>query len=211
MVKLVICPPRKIPMTLQQKLKDKLTDMEHKGVIKKVHVPTEWINRRKKSHFNKEEVTYLGHKLAQNGVQPGREEVKAITAMPPPEDKKGVEIFLGTVNYMAKFIPNLSMISKPIRKLLKKDNQFVWEHKKAKAFEEIKNTLPSEKTLGYFNPDEKITLECDSLQFGLGAVVTERGKPIAYASRSLSDAKSRYTQIEKELLAVVFGLEQFET
>ncbi|GFO17736.1 Pol polyprotein [Plakobranchus ocellatus] len=130
--------------------------------------------------------------------------------MPPPEDKKGVERFLGTVNYMAKFIPNLSTISEPIRKLLKKDNQFVWEHEQAKAFEEIKNALTSEKTLGYFNPNEKITLECDSSQFGLGAMVTQKGKPIAYASRSLSEAESRYAQIEKELLAVVFGLERFE-
>ncbi|GFO12574.1 retrovirus-related pol polyprotein from transposon 297 [Plakobranchus ocellatus] len=92
-------------------------------------------------------------------------------AMPPPEDKKGEERLLGTVNYMAKFIPNLSSISEPIRKLLKKDKHS---------------------------------------QFGLGAVVTQRGKLIAYASRSLSEAESRYAQIEKELLAVVFGLERFE-
>ncbi|GFO27752.1 retrovirus-related pol polyprotein from transposon 17.6 [Plakobranchus ocellatus] len=130
--------------------------------------------------------------------------------MPPPEDKKGVERLLGTVNYMAKFIPNLSTISEPIRKLLKKDNQFVWEHKQAKTLEKMKNALTSEKTLGYFNPNKKITLECDSSQFGLGAVVTQRGKPNAYASRSLSEAKSRYSQIEKELLAVVFDLERFE-
>ncbi|GFN74652.1 Pol polyprotein [Plakobranchus ocellatus] len=206
-VKPVICPPKKIPVALQQKLKDKLTDMEHKGVIKKVQVPTEWehderlrkvLNRcrkinltlnEKKCHINKEEITYLGHKLTQDGVQPDKEKVKAITAMPPPEDKKGVERLLGTMNYMAKFIPNLSTISEPIRKLLKKDNQFVWEHEQAKAFEEIKNALTSEKTLGYFNPNEKITLECDSSQFGLGAVVTQRGKPIAYASRSLSEAE----------------------
>ncbi|GFN74079.1 polyprotein [Plakobranchus ocellatus] len=104
----------------------------------------------KKCHFNKEEITYLGHKLTQDGVQPDKEKVKAITAMPPPEDKKGVERLLGTVNYMAKFIPNLSTISEPIRKLLKKDNQFVWEHEQAKAFEEIKNAMTSEKNIRLF-------------------------------------------------------------
>ncbi|GFO36838.1 Pol polyprotein [Plakobranchus ocellatus] len=132
----------------------------------------------KKCHFDKEEITYLGHKLTQDGVQPDKDKVKAITAIPPPEDKKGVERLLGTVNYMTKFTPNLSKISEPIRKLLKKDSQFVWEHEQAKSFEEIKNALTSEKTLGYFNPNEKITLECDSSQFGLGAVMTQRGKPI---------------------------------
>ena len=126
----------------------------------------------KKCQFNKEEITYLGHKLTQKGVQPDQEKIKAIAAMPPPEDKKGVERLLGTVSYMAKFIPNLSTISEPIRKLLKKEVQFTWEHEQERAFVEIKNALTSEKTLGYFNPNEAITLECDSSQSGLGAVVT---------------------------------------
>ena len=164
----------------------------------------------KKCQFNKEEITYLGHKLTQNGVQPDQEKIKAIAAMPPPEDKKGVERLLGTVNYMAKFIPNLSTISEPIRMLLKKEVQFTWEHEQERAFVEIKNALTSEKTLGYFNPNEAITLECDSSQSGLGAVVTQNEKPIAYASRSLREVETRYAQIEKELLAVVFGLERFE-
>ncbi|GFO15065.1 Pol polyprotein [Plakobranchus ocellatus] len=186
---------------------------EHDERLRKVLNRCRKINltlNEKKCHFNKEEIIYLGHKLTQDGVQPDKEKVKAITAMPPPEDKKGMERLVRTVNYMAKFIPNLSTISETIRKLLKKDNQFVWEHEQAKAFEEIKNALTSEKTLGYFNPNEKITLECDSSQFGLGAVVTQRGKPITYASRSLSEDESRYAQIDKELLAVVFGLERFE-
>ena len=151
----------------------------------------------KKCQFNKEEITYLGHKLTQNGVQPDQEKIKAIAAMPPPEDKKGVERLLGTVNYMAKFIPNLSTISEPIRKLLKKEVQFTWEHEQERAFVEIKNALTSEKTLGYFNPNEAITLECDSSQSGLGAVVTQNEKPIAYASRSLREVETSGRAHEK--------------
>ena len=186
---------------------------EHDECLRKVLNRCYAINltlNEKKCQFNKEEITYLGHKLTQNGVQPDQEKIKAIAAMPPPEDKKGVERLLGMVNYMAKFIPNLSTISEPIRKLLKKEVQFTWEHEQKRAFVEIKNALTSEKTLGYFNPNEAITLECDSSQSGLGAVVTQNEKPIAYASRSLSEAETRYAQIEKELLAVVFGLERFE-
>lgn len=92
-----------------------------------------WSNKEK-CRFRMTEVNYIGHKLTQNGVEPDPEKVKAIVEMPPPQDKKGIERLLGTVNYLAKFIPNMSTITEPIRSLLKKDVDFVWSKPQDDAF-----------------------------------------------------------------------------
>jgi len=70
--------------------------------------------------------TYIGHILNSNGVQPNPEKVRAIQDMPPSTDKKGMERLLGTINYLAKFIPNMSTMTFPIRELLKSDVTFTW-------------------------------------------------------------------------------------
>ena len=88
--------------------------------------------------FNKEKcqfrVTYIGHILNDKGIQPDPEKVRAIQDMPPPVDKKGVERLLGTINYLAKFIPNMSTVTHPMRTLLKSDVTFAWEEPQRKSF-----------------------------------------------------------------------------
>ena len=78
-------------------------------------------------------MTYLGHNISSEGISTDKEKVRAITEMPPPEDKKGVERLLGVINYVGKFIPDMSTITHPIRELLKKEVQFtrLWEQIKA--------------------------------------------------------------------------------
>ena len=76
---------------------------------------------KEKCLFGASEVSYIGHILNASGVQPDPAKVRAITNMPPPYDRKGVERLLGTINYLSKFIPNMSTITKPIRELLKSD------------------------------------------------------------------------------------------
>ena len=79
-------------------------------------------------------VSYIGHILSADGVQPHPEKVKAIREMPPPTDKKGIERLLGTINHLAKFTPNMSTVTHPIRKLLKSDVMFCWR-KSQEAFD----------------------------------------------------------------------------
>lgn len=116
---------------------------------------------------------------------------------------------LGTVNYLAKFIPNMSTITAPIRELLKQENQFYWGPTQEQAFENIKIILSKAPVLTFFDVTQLITMACDASNSGLGAVLLQNNKPVAYASRSLTDAETRYAPIEKELLAIVFGLERF--
>ena len=124
--------------------------------------------------------------------------------MPPPTDKKGVERLLGTVNYLAKFIPNMSAITLSIRDILKKDLPFHWDSPQDDSFTKIKSILSSAPVLTFYDVNKSLVISCDASQFLL-----QDGKPVAYASRALSSAETRYAQIEKELLAVVFAFTKF--
>ena len=81
------------------------------------------------------EVTYIGHVLSKDGIRPDPEKIKAIKDMPAPVDKKGVQRLLGTENYIAKFVPNMSTMTEPIRQLLKNETQFIWTYEQKAAFE----------------------------------------------------------------------------
>jgi len=154
------------------------------------------------------EVTYIDH-ILNKGIQPDPEKIKAIQNMPAPQDKKGAERLLGTVTYLAKFTLNMSTITKPIRDLLKTDVIFHWDTDQKEAFESIKQVLSTEPVLAFYNVDKPVLITCDASQSGLGAVLLQEDRPIAYASRALTDAETRYAQIEKELLAIVFAFSKF--
>ena len=126
------------------------------------------------------EVTYIGYILNTNGVQPDPEKVEAIQNMPAPQDKKGVGRLLGRVNYLAKFIPSMSTITKPIRDLLKPDVLFSWDTEQTKAFTSIKEILSTEPVLAFYNVKKPVLITCDASQAGLGAVLLQEDKPIAY-------------------------------
>ena len=151
-------------------------------------------------------MTYIGHKLTQEGIKPDDEKVCAIKDIPAPTDKKGVERLLGEVTYLGKFIPNLASVTEPIRVLLRKDIEFQWSHDQDKAFQEIKSVLTESggPVLKFFYVQKpSVTISCNASPTGLGGVLQQDNCPVAYyASRSLTGAESRYAQIEKEILAV---------
>ena len=186
---------------------------EHIERLKKTLQRCEEINltlNKEKCEFRVKEVTYIGHKLTPDGVKPDERKVEAIKHMPPPEDKKGAERLLGIVhNYLTKFIPNMSTITKPNRELLKDDVEFQWGEAQEKAFQEVKDILTNAPVLAYYDVKKPVTVTCDASKYGLGAALLQEDKPVAFASRALTDAETRYAQIKKELLAVVFAFEKF--
>ena len=133
--------------------------------------------------------------------------VRAIRDMPSPTDKAGVQRLLGLVQYLSKFLPGLANTTKPLRDLTQKHVVWLWEAAQQEALEKIKMSVASAPILRYYNLAEEVTLQCDASQSGLGATLLQNGQPVAYASRSLSDVETRYAQIEKELLAIVFACE----
>ena len=154
-------------------------------------------------------IDFLGHRITQSGLEADPEKVRAITEMPVPTNVSELRRFLGMTNYLAKFAPMMSDTLQPLQNLLQKDVPFIWSKTQQDAFCEAKHKISESPTLVFFKPGQPITLQNDASEYGLGSVLLQNGQPIAYASRSLKPAERNYAQIEKEMLAIVFGLEKF--
>ena len=109
------------------------------------------------------------------------------------------------------FIPHLSHHTEPLRVLLKKENVFAWDQNANDCFQRIKGLLKNSllKPLWYYNRNKLVILQCDASLKGLGACILQDGKPIAFASKSLTDTETRYANIEWKLLAIVFRCKKF--
>ena len=156
-----------------------------------------------------EEIKYLGHIFTKDGLKPDQTKIEAVLKMPTPECKKDVERFLGVVTYLAKFIPNMSKHTEPLRGLTRDDVEWQWKAEQQQAFSTMKTMLTEAPVLRYYDVKLPVTLSVDASKSGLGAVLLQELKPVAYASRALTENEQRYTQIEKEMLAIVFGAERF--
>ena len=184
---------------------------EHNERLKKVLERCQEINlklNKSKCQIGQKEVNYVGHKLTGEGLKPTDERIRAITNMQPPTDVKELETVLGMVAYVAKFIPNLSELTAPLRELKKKE-VWTWTEEQQEAYDTIKRELTSEKVLKYYNMDKPLLLSVDASTKGLGAAVIQDNGVVAYASRALTTTEQKYAQIEKEMLAVVFGCTKF--
>ena len=154
-------------------------------------------------------VPFLGHIITNEGLKPDPAKIEAVLKMPRPEDVAGVQRLGGFVNYLAKFLPRISDVMAPIRQLTRKDVLWSWGDPQETAFLEIQRLVSEAPILSYYDPGKKLVLQCDASQKGLGVALTQDGHPLAYASRALTDTETRYAQIEKELLAIVYGCEKF--
>ena len=116
---------------------------------------------------------------------------------------------MGMANYLARFMPHLTGTMQPLHNLLKNDVPYVWSTTQQTSFDAVKVMLAEAPVLAFYNSDKELVLENDASEYGLGSVLLQDGKPVAYASRSLSSAERHYAQIEKEMLSVLFGLCKF--
>lgn len=156
------------------------------------------------------EVRFHGHRITKDGVKIDETKVKAILEMPQPTDISGVKRLCGMVQYMARFLPDLSKKLEPIRLLTCKDTPFNWSSGCEKAFSELKHMLTHSPVLQYFDAKKPVVVQCDASGTGIGACLMQEGKPVEYASRALTPSEQKWAQIEKEALAVLFGLERFD-
>ena len=177
---------------------------EHDKNLKKVLDRARQVKLRldpKKCKFRLRDMNYVEDVFTDKGLKPDRTEITAIGEMPPPEDKTALQRFLGMVNYLGKFIPNLSELSTPLRQPI----VWNWTQHQQEAFDKLKACISSPPVLHYYDMQKPVTLTCDASQRGLEAACLQDGEPVAYASRTLTQTEVRYAQIEKELLAVVFA------
>lgn len=190
------------------------TQEEHDDNLRKLLVRAKEVNvkfNKEKIQLNRSEVQYLGHIVSKDGLRPDPVKIEAIADMPNPEDKTGIQRVLGCLNFLRSYIPNMSALTEPLRKLLKDDVLWTWGPEQQEAMAAIKRLFTSEPILQYFDVNKETHLQVDASQSGLGAVLLQDGRPIAYGSRSLTETECHYPQIDKELLAIVYGCEKFHS
>lgn len=166
-----------------------------------------------KCNLGCQELTILGHLVNAEGVRPDPKKISAVIDFPRPHTLKQVRSFLGLCSYFRRFVPNYSSKSQPLQDLLKKGTKFVWETHQEHSFSLLKNELTSCPLLRHFEPGAPVELHTDASASGIGAVLIQRvlseEHPVAYASRSLTDAERNYSTTENECLAVVWGITKF--
>lgn len=168
-----------------------------------------------KSEFLKKQVEFLGHTLTDKGLKPNENKISAVKQYPLPKTQKEIKSFLGLVGYYRKFIQDFAKLTKPLTKCLKKGNKNKVEitEEYIQAFEKCKQVLINAPILQYPDFDKPFILTTDASDVAIGAVLSQgklgTDKPVAYASRTLSDTEQRYSTIEKELLGIVWAIKYF--
>ncbi|CAB0007785.1 unnamed protein product, partial [Nesidiocoris tenuis] len=170
--------------------------------------------QKAKCKWFQNEVTYIGHKLNKDGMQPTTSHLEAIVKMPEPSSVKELRAFLGSINYYSRFIPNLQSECTPLYDLLKKRTTWRWTEIESSAIKKLKSLLTSTTILAHYDPKLPIIVSSDASDKGLGAVIFHRlpdnsERPIAFASRTLKNAEQHYSAIDKETLGIIFALTKF--
>ena len=162
-----------------------------------------------KCEFSKTEIKFYGHIFSSSGLRPNRVKVEAIQKARPSQDPSEVKSLLGMAQYVSRFIPNYATITTPLRLLTRQDTPWKWEQEQQRALDKLKEALIGDQVMSYFDPRKKTEIIVDASPAGLGGLLVQEGKVLSYASRALSDVESRYSQTEREMLAVVWGVEHF--
>lgn len=164
-----------------------------------------------KCKFLQREVKYLGYIIDKQGLRPDPAKIDAISNAPTPKDVTQLKSWLGMLNYYGRFIVNLSSILHPLHKLLKKEVPWKWDAECERAFDAARRYLTSDRVLAHYEAERPLVLSVDSSSYGLGAVLAHRyedgsERPVSCVSRTLNDAERKYSQLDKEALAIYFGI-----
>lgn len=137
--------------------------------------------------FSTRSVRFLGHVIDQEGIKPDPGKVQAIQDMEEPKSVSDLRQFLGMCNQLSKFSPDLVETTKPLRDLLSKKNQWIWDQAQRKAFQNVKSKLCSTPVLCLYNQLRPTKVSADASAYGIGAVLMQKQengewKPVAYSS-----------------------------
>jgi hypothetical protein len=150
----------------------------------------------------------LGHIISGAGVSVDPEKVSCIREWPEPKNVKGVRGFLGLTGYYRKFIRDYGRVAKPLTELTKKEG-FKWGEEAQHAFEELKRKLTTAPVLALPDFSKDFMIECDASESGVGAILMQEKRPIAYFSKALGVRSLTKSAYEKELMAVVLAIQHW--
>ena len=185
-----------------------VTHLAHLRMVLQVMRENTLFAKKSKCVFGTEQIEYLGHVISAQGVSTDSSKISAMKEWPTPTTLKQLRGFLGLTGYYRRFIKGYADISKPLTVLLKK-NAFQWNSAAQQAFEHLKQAMVNSPVLALPNFDEEFVIETDASGFGVGAVLQQKGHPIAYLSKTLAPKHQSLSTYEKELLAVVLALQKW--
>lgn len=189
-----------------------LHDMRLRKVLDRLREFDVLLNKEK-CVFGVSQIKFVGHIFTAFGVTPIHDHLSAVRNFREPVMNEEVRSYLGLVNYVGKFIPNLATISEPLRRLTKKGSVFEWGQEQKESFEQLRESLLKHSVLGYYDVDDRTQVIADASPVGLGAVLIQfkasDSRIISFANRSLTSPERNYAQTEKEALALVWAVERF--
>ena len=129
---------------------------------------------------------YVAHVVSEKGLEPCPDKVKVIRDMPDAQSKEELRRFLGMVQYLSIFIPDLSTVDAPLREVTKQDVEFFWLKPQKDSFERLKSRCCEALVLAIFDPKKEVAVQSDASSYGLGGGLLQEGRPVAYTSRALT-------------------------
>eukprot|EP00253_Pinus_taeda_P020306 PITA_20306 len=162
-----------------------------------------------KCDFFKEEIQYLGHVITKDGIAVDPEKIKAIMEWPVPKDVVDVRYFMGLAGYYRRFVEGFSKVAFPITSLQKKGKLFHWTPNCQKSFEHLKHLLTTAPILSIADPNKDYVVCTDASKEGLGGVLMQEGRVIAYESRKLKEHEQKYSAYDLELAVVIHALKMW--
>jgi transposase InsO family protein len=169
---------------------------------------------REKCEFNKRSISFFGHIFSEKGLAPDPAKISSILQMEPPKSASEVRSLLGMTNYCgSRFIHKYATLTQPLRELTTKSAVWEWTTAHQTAYDSLKIALAQAPVLKYFNPSLETELYVDASPVGLCAILMQVARDgirhtVQYASRALTPVEQRYSQTEREALAVVWSCEQ---
>jgi hypothetical protein len=161
-----------------------------------------------KCAFSKRNLEFFGLIFGDHGVSPDPKKVESLKNAPPPQSAAEISSLLGMATFSARFIPDMATITEPLRRLTNKNTPFIWTEEQEEAMQKLQNALSSDTVMSYYDTNRDTYIWVDASPVGVGAILVQldedgNRKNVCYVSRSLKPTETRYSQIEREALAIV--------
>ena len=161
---------------------------------------------------DKQATDYIfGTIFSAKGMMPDPIKIQALQDLPTPQTQKQLQSFLGLVNYLQPFLPDIAAKTTFLREQVSK---WDWTPSTDSVFQQLKQWICKtllKTTLAYYDRSQPLSIQTDASEYGLGTALLQNNRPIAFASNTLTDVETRYANIECKCLSAVFGLEKFHT
>jgi len=161
---------------------------------------------KKKCQFFQHELTFLGHVVSAEGLKVDPQKTRVVQEWPTPKNVHDVRSFLGLANYFRRCVQGYSNLVRPLTNLTRKSTEWQWSDECQRAFNDLKERLTTAPVLALPDPEKPYEVITDASGFGIGAVLMQEGRPIAFEGRKLSDAETRYAVHEQVCMASIHAL-----